>query len=209
MKVNIITTLLILIVAFSSIGFTAAEINEPEEYFPEEGRLFVIFADYIVDNEIDFKRLLSYDNITIRENSITYGELSYLLKGIIEEMLPEKVRMTYNSIIIERKSDNEICATINMTVNVNTKAIIARFLGIKKPYLECNACFSFKTEGQIEVLSMVCDGKEVSAYFMEMASLYAFGHKDYESEINGFFDTIVKLFGCIERFSYDRVIFKE
>lgn len=176
------------------------------EYFPDKGRLFEIFADHLIDNEIDFKRILS-DDTKRHEKSITYGELSYLLKGITEEKLPEKVRMTYNSITVNRKSDYEISATINMTVNVNTKALTARLLGIRKPYIECNASFSLNTDGEIKDITVLCDDKEVSTLFMEMASLYAFGHKNYEDEIKSIFDEIIKMFGLIESFSQDAVIF--
>lgn len=209
MKLNIITTLLIIIVAISGVSFVVGASNAPIEYYPMEGNLKEIFSNYLINGEIDFEELVNGDGTKIFQNSITYNELSYLLEGITKVKMPEKVRMKYNSILVEVLNEEKISATIKMTVNVNTKAFTAKLLGIKKEYLSCNASFVLNKDGEMSDLNVVCDGENVNNFFMELASSYAFGHKDYKREIKSFFDIIINTFGWIDKFTQEGVVFLE
>lgn len=209
MKLHIITTLLIFLIAISGVGITVAEVNayEPKEYFPDRGDLLEYLAEIVCNNEIDFSSLIAQDYTRIDKKSITYGELSYLLEGITKEKFPEKVRLKYNSLTINEVEKNIISATIKITVNVNTRALTARLLGIKKEYLPCEASFTLDKEGKIGSLEVICDGNSVSPFFMEMASMYAFGNKAYKSEIKAFFDVIIATFGNVQGFTEKGILF--
>lgn len=209
MKLNIITTLLIIIVAISGVGIVAGASNAPIEYFPMEGSLKESFSNCLVNGEIDFETLVNGNGIKLYQNSITYNELSYLLEGITKAKMPEKVRMKYNSIIVGVFNEEKISATIKMTVNVNTKAFTAKLLGIKKEYLSCDASFILNKDGEMSDLNFVCDGENVNNFFMELAASYAFGHKDYKGEIKSFFDIIINTFGCVDKFTHEGVVFFE
>lgn len=200
---------MIIFIALSGVSFIVGASNVPTEYYPIEGRLKESLSNYLVNGEIDFERLVNGNGIKICQNSITYNELSYLLEGIIKVKMPEKVRMKYNSIIVDVLNEEKISATIKMTVNVNTKAFTAKLLGIRKEYLSCNASFILNKDGKMSDLNVVCDGEKVNNLFMELASSYAFGHKDYKREIKSFFDIIINTFGSIDKFTQEGVVLNE